>query len=468
MSATGLAVGAPTDAALVAGVRAGEDSAFEELYRRYRPRINSFVRRFVRDDGRAEDVTQEAFLSALRRMRATDSEIVFRPWIYEIARNAAIDAHRRSRRAEEVSIEAIELMAASDRLRLLGTAIPETSAVTRERLRYLRGAFDELSETHHRVLVMRELEGRSYREIAERMDLTRPAVESTLFRARRRLERMYDELETGRRCDAVRAAIGRLAEDMGAADDGRRVARHLRRCRSCRRSARELGVKPLGRLERVRAKAAALLPLPFLLRPRAAGGTAAHGLLAALGMGPPAGQAVSDLAQRAVALLAAAALASAGSALLEDHVAQSGSATPAVSQPAPSDGFVIPRFVLPSAPVEHPKSHSSRARSSPRGHSHASTGDTTTPAASATDSPKSASGQGAGSTRSVVPTSPAPERVRSTARTLRDAAPKLNQTLATAKSILDRVKQPVVPPLALRDGWESRPGLRSSGDRSSG
>src|SRR5436190_6499568 len=108
MSACGLTIGAPTDAALVASVRAGEDTAFEELYRRYRPRINAFVRRFVRDDGRAEDVTQEAFLSALRRMRATDSAIAFKPWIYEIARNAAIDSHRRSRRTEEVSMEAME------------------------------------------------------------------------------------------------------------------------------------------------------------------------------------------------------------------------------------------------------------------------------------------------------------------------------------------------------------------------
>src|SRR5919201_2277294 len=130
MSATGLAVGPPTDAALVAGVRAGEDSAFEELYRRYRPRVNAFVRRFLHDEARAEDVTQEAFLSALRRMRVTDREIAFKPWIYEIARNAAIDAHRRSRRSEEVSMEAIELLRPSDRLRLLGPAPPESALVT--------------------------------------------------------------------------------------------------------------------------------------------------------------------------------------------------------------------------------------------------------------------------------------------------------------------------------------------------
>ena len=71
-----------TDRALVAAVRAGDDSAFEELYRRYSHRIRLFVYGYVRDEGRAEDVTQEAFMSALRRMRETDSPITFRPWIY--------------------------------------------------------------------------------------------------------------------------------------------------------------------------------------------------------------------------------------------------------------------------------------------------------------------------------------------------------------------------------------------------
>ena len=80
-------------------------SAFEELFRRYRPRVYAFVRRRVRDDGRAEDLTQDAFLSALRRLRETDSQVSFRPWIYEIARNATIDHFRRSARTDEVSVD---------------------------------------------------------------------------------------------------------------------------------------------------------------------------------------------------------------------------------------------------------------------------------------------------------------------------------------------------------------------------
>ncbi|MDQ3871400.1 MAG: sigma-70 family RNA polymerase sigma factor, partial [Chloroflexota bacterium] len=89
-----------SDADLVAATRAGDESAFSELYRRYHPMIVGYVRRLVRDHGRAEDVAQEAFVSALRRLRQTETEINFKPWIYEIARNASIDLYRRKSRAE--------------------------------------------------------------------------------------------------------------------------------------------------------------------------------------------------------------------------------------------------------------------------------------------------------------------------------------------------------------------------------
>src|SRR5262245_22714254 len=219
MSVSGsLAVASPTDdSELVAQVRAGDDAAFEELYRRYRQRITGYVRRMVGDDARAEDVTQEAFISALRRIRATDCEIAFKPWIYEIARNASIDLYRRTSRAEELPIDEEELMHPADRVRLVGSNAPDSMAIAHERLDHLRGAFDELSDLHARLLVMRELEGMSYREIGERMDLSRSSVESALFRARRRLEREYEELSEGRRCESMGAVIGRLAEGMHSA-----------------------------------------------------------------------------------------------------------------------------------------------------------------------------------------------------------------------------------------------------------
>jgi RNA polymerase sigma factor (sigma-70 family) len=187
------AVDATTDAQLIVAVRRGDDDAFAVLYRRYHDRVSRFVKGRVADRGRAEDVVQEVFLAAVRRLRATDTQIAFRPWIFEIAKNATIDHYRRSSRAEEISIHAHESLRPSDQLRLVASphGRPEAAMLHKERFEQLRGAFGVLSESHHRVLVLREFEGRSYREIAQRMDMTHTAVESALFRARRRLLEEY-------------------------------------------------------------------------------------------------------------------------------------------------------------------------------------------------------------------------------------------------------------------------------------
>ncbi len=121
----------------------------------------------VKDHQRAEDVTQEVFLSALRRMRATDREIVFKPWIYEIAKNACIDQFRRARRTDEVSYDADGDDGGVAPL-VSGRPGPAEAVESRRQLDDLCGAFGGLSDSHHQILVLRELEGRSYEEIGER------------------------------------------------------------------------------------------------------------------------------------------------------------------------------------------------------------------------------------------------------------------------------------------------------------
>jgi RNA polymerase sigma factor (sigma-70 family) len=371
MSGAGIATVSPrrgtSDSKLVNRVRAGDEGAFEELYRRYNRRIASFARGIVRDEGRAEDVAQETFLSALRRLRATDSEIAFKSWIYEIARNAAIDSYRRTNRAEEVPMDSEELLPPSDRRRLVGTAVPESALVAKERLEHLRGALDELSETHHRILVMRELEGLSYREIGERLELTRPAVESTLFRARRRLEREYEELDTGRRCQSMRVVIARLSNGISSDREERRLARHARRCTACRKRARELGVEPIGRRRGIAARAAALLPLPAFLRRRISdgGATMTSGGQTAGGLGrlvDQGSQLTAAVSERAAALVAAAALAGAGGAMLAqveplgEHHHSKPEAAPPSAMPAPAAEWRM-------SPRQEPSRQRPRARS---------------------------------------------------------------------------------------------------------
>ena len=97
--------GEATDSQLVDAARQGSDTAFEALFRRYRDRITAYVRNIVSDHARAEDIVQDVFMSALRSLRSSDREVAFKPWVYEIAKNACIDQLRKTRRASEVSID---------------------------------------------------------------------------------------------------------------------------------------------------------------------------------------------------------------------------------------------------------------------------------------------------------------------------------------------------------------------------
>ncbi|MDQ3742276.1 MAG: sigma-70 family RNA polymerase sigma factor, partial [Actinomycetota bacterium] len=267
-----------TDHDLVARVRAGDDRAFERLYTRYHRRIASYIQGMVHDHARAEDIAQDVFMSALRRMRETDRAIAFKPWVYEIAKNACIDQFRRARRAEEVSMDADEGLGSADYGRLVSAGpTPDVAVDHKQQIDHLRGAFGGLSETHHEILVMRELEGLSYREIGEKLGMTRPAVESTLFRARRRLTEEYDQLVTGERCVRVQQIITAAGGSALGARDRRRVARHVSYCQPCLRHARMAGIDARDLVHKpVRQKIAALLPLPAFLKERWGASPDAH------------------------------------------------------------------------------------------------------------------------------------------------------------------------------------------------
>ncbi len=275
---------ADSDQRLVAAVRRGDDRAFELLYQRYQRRIHAYVFGMVKDHGRAEDVTQEVFVSALRRMRETEQPLAFKPWLYQIAKNSCIDAFRRSKRAEEVSYDADDALAPGDHSKLIGSGpSPDAAVAAKQDLDNLCGAFGGLSETHHEILVLRELEGLSYQQIGQRMGMSRPAVESTLFRARRRLTEEYDDIVSGARCLRIQDIIVTAAQTRLGTRDTRRLARHLSHCQGCRREAlaagldRELLTRPSVR-ERLASRVAGLLPFPAFVKFRGRAADAASQL----------------------------------------------------------------------------------------------------------------------------------------------------------------------------------------------
>ncbi len=270
-----------TDHDLVTSVRRGEDGAFEQLFSRYRRRIWRYVSGIIGDADRAEDVTQEVFISVLRRMRDTERPIVFKPWIYQIAKNACIDEFRRTRRSCEVPFDQPR-GSENDVDDLFSSAPgPDAAVESKQQLEDLRAAFRGVSDVHHRILVLRELEGLSYSEIGERLGMSRPVVESTLFRARRRLAEEYEELISGRRCERTRAVIdeweGRTLRRLGVRET-RKLARHLAHCQPCRRHAalaRAAGSLPQPARAAERPPSEQPIPLASRRRPAADGATLA-------------------------------------------------------------------------------------------------------------------------------------------------------------------------------------------------
>jgi RNA polymerase sigma factor (sigma-70 family) len=257
-----------TEHELVAEVRRGSDLAFEELYARYRVRLSAYILRLVGDHSRTEDIAQDVFISALRKLRDSERPIVFKPWIYEIAKNACIDEFRRTSRAREVPLKTDDGDEGPGAALPARGQSPDLAVERKQSLADLSGAFHGLAENHRKLIVMREFEGLSYNEISEQLGMTRPMVESTLFRARRRLSEEYDELVSGRRCRHVQALIDgdqlRSSPALGLRER-RQVARHLAHCQPCRRHARRGDVdESLFSSPGLARKLAALLPIPWL------------------------------------------------------------------------------------------------------------------------------------------------------------------------------------------------------------
>jgi RNA polymerase sigma factor (sigma-70 family) len=152
------------------------DVAFERLYRRYVKEVYHYALAMLRNPADAEDVTQTVFLNAYRAFKRGEEPLKPHNWLITIAHNAARARYARStRRVSEVPLD--------DHVDAL--AVPEQE---KPDLREVLDALGELPLNQRGALVMRELEGRSYADIAETLGVSVPAVETLIFRARRSLK----------------------------------------------------------------------------------------------------------------------------------------------------------------------------------------------------------------------------------------------------------------------------------------
>jgi RNA polymerase sigma factor (sigma-70 family) len=194
------------DDTLVGLIAAGSDDAFAALDERYRRRLVRFARGFVPGgQADAEDVVQEAMVRAVRALRNGSRPESANAWLHRITRNCALDLTASRRRHPVVE--------------LVDHAHPpaEDAEAAVERSLGVRGLVADvgrLPATQRSALVLRELEGRSYADIADELDVTVPAVKSLLVRARQGLKRARDD----RRVAAWLPfpLLGRLAERIGS------------------------------------------------------------------------------------------------------------------------------------------------------------------------------------------------------------------------------------------------------------
>src|SRR3954463_11385773 len=204
------------DEKLIALVRRGRDDAFEVLVDRYRARLLAFCRNMLRSAEDAEDVFQEVLVNAYRAIRADGRPIAAKPWLYRIARNRCLNELRRN------SASAVESM---DVFEAVGPTAGET-VERREHLGEIGVDVKRLPEQQRAALLLREMEGLGYQQIADVLDTTIPSVKSLLVRARMGL---------GEAAEARAMSCADARGELCSRDEARRRAgrRHVRHCTTC-------------------------------------------------------------------------------------------------------------------------------------------------------------------------------------------------------------------------------------------
>jgi RNA polymerase sigma-70 factor (ECF subfamily) len=184
-----------TDQELVRRVQSGDKVAFDLLVRKYQHKVLKLVGRFVSDQAEAEDVAQEAFIKAYRALPSFRGDSAFYTWLYRIAINTAKNALVSSRRRPidfDLDLQDPEQY---DRQALLKESdTPEGVALTEEIRTTVEKAIEQLPEDLRTAIVLRELEGMSYEEIAEAMDCPVGTVRSRIFRAREAIDKRLKPL----------------------------------------------------------------------------------------------------------------------------------------------------------------------------------------------------------------------------------------------------------------------------------
>ena len=288
--------------------RAGHDDAFRVIHDRYHQRLFAYTRQMLSHRQDAEDALQDIFVRAYAGLRANHRELALRAWLYRVAHNRCIDELRRP---SPPPPEVLELLRSP-------VHDPIAEADQRESLRRLIADVRRLPEQQRSALLMRELGGMSYADMAGALGVTVPAVKSLLVRARLALAKAHEARDTA--CSEIREDLI-ISHDRGLRPNAT-ARRHMRDCAGCREFRHQLR----GVSRRFAAIVPTLGPLGVLANVLGVGGAgsgAAGGALAA-GAGAGGGSAGVGIGAMSagathVATLLAAAVVTAGGAVELQH-----------------------------------------------------------------------------------------------------------------------------------------------------
>lgn len=291
-----------SDEQLVELTRLGNPAAFETLFRRYSPRLVRFSETMLGNGSpHAEDIVQEVMASARSAMAGEQRPAQLRPWLYQVTRNKCLNHLRDESAAKRPPVSRNGTI--PDGYSYLEQIIdrgPSTveQVESRAELRQLFDDLCELPESQRTALILRELDGLGYREMAEAMKVSVPSVKSLLVRGRLGLAEMAEGRELD--CDKVRIALARTEQRLGDLRPAERA--HLKGCEDCKQLRK--------RLRATSKSLAALSPIGLSLSMQGALASALNGSEAAIGAagaGAAAGTGAASAGKGAVTIGAAAA-----------------------------------------------------------------------------------------------------------------------------------------------------------------
>jgi RNA polymerase sigma-70 factor (ECF subfamily) len=173
---------------------ARDDAAWEEIVARYRRRVFHIAWKFTGRHAEAEDLTQEIFLKVFKSLDRFHRDADFGTWLSSVARNYCIDRYRAGKREREVVVE--DLLAFD--LAPAASGNPYRELESRDRTSFVRRGLDQLPDKLREAVVLRDLVGLTYQEMADRLGLPEGTVKSRINRGREELARLLLRAQAGR------------------------------------------------------------------------------------------------------------------------------------------------------------------------------------------------------------------------------------------------------------------------------